>query len=209
MRFVCISDTHGLHDNINIPDGDVLIHAGDFTNIGEFDDIRRFSSFLGELPHKYKVVIAGNHDISFETKPEEARKLLTNCIYLQDSEVTIEGIRIYGSPWQPVFLDWAFGLPRGQAIRKKWDIIPKGIDILVTHCPPHRILDRGFLGGHYGCEELMKVVKIIKPKYHIYGHLHYESGKKTHGMTTFINASICDEDYNPRRAAVIFDCPED
>ena len=115
-RFVCISDTHNRTDRMGypIPDGDVLIHAGDFTNCGTRDQVIHFNKFLSTLNHPYKVVIAGNHDISFDLEsydslwtyfsrkredPEEIRQQLTNCIYLQDEEVDILGFRIFGSPW--------------------------------------------------------------------------------------------------------------
>lgn len=204
MRFVCISDTHTLHDNITIPDGDVLIHAGDFTHIGELNDIKRFNEFLGRMPHKYKIVIAGNHDFSFQNSPEEARALLTNCIYLEDSEITIENIRIYGTPWHPAFDNWAFGLPRGQVLKEKWDLIPQGIDILITHSPPSGILDKGFYGS-WGCDDLTAAVQLIKPKYHIFGHTHLGYGTTTIEGITFINASICDGNENPINAPIVFD----
>ena len=115
-RFVCISDTHNRTDRMDhpIPDGDVLIHAGDFTNCGTRDQVIHFNKFLSTLNHPYKVVIAGNHDISFDLQsysslwsyfsrnkeePEEIRKQLTDCIYLEDEEVNVLGFRIFGSPW--------------------------------------------------------------------------------------------------------------
>ena len=105
---VAISDTHGQHRSLDIPDGDILIHAGDLTNGGEIDQVEDFNNFLGTLPHQDKVVIAGNHDFCFERQPKRSEALLTNCIYLKDREATVQGIRFYGSPWQPWFYDWAF-----------------------------------------------------------------------------------------------------
>lgn len=117
-RFVCISDTHSRTDQIpqDIPGGDVLIHAGDFTMCGRPEEVVRFNDFLGSLSFPHKVVIAGNHDISFDPPSYETlwrffsrepygdplgiKKQLTNCIYLEDSLVEINGIQIYGSPWQ-------------------------------------------------------------------------------------------------------------
>ena len=133
MKFVCLADTHCLHNKIEVPDGDVLLHAGDFTMRGKEKNIRDFSDFLGKLPHEHKIVIAGNHDLLFEKNPPVAQKLLTNCTYLQDSFTVIEGLKIYGSPWQPWFYDWAFNLQRGAEIRAKWDLIPDDTDILLTH----------------------------------------------------------------------------
>ncbi|KAK2191092.1 hypothetical protein NP493_61g00012 [Ridgeia piscesae] len=131
VRFVCISDTHAQAEKIrtDLPPGDVLIHAGDFTNTGTPNEVMQFNAFLGKLPYRHKIVIAGNHELSFDPHYmtlEEKRleldcpirinpiavkdflekkgvssmkELLTNCVYLEDSEVTICGLRIYGSPW--------------------------------------------------------------------------------------------------------------
>lgn len=84
LKLVCISDTHGMHQNLKIPDGDVLIHAGDITMKGEKYQMLDFDSWLGSLPHKYKIVVCGNHDLCFEDKPQEARQWIKNGIYLQD-----------------------------------------------------------------------------------------------------------------------------
>ena len=119
-RFVCISDTHNRTDRLEypIPDGDVLIHAGDFTSCGTRDQVIHFNKFLSTLSHPYKVVIAGNHEVGFDLssydslwsyfsnkkdEPEEIRRQLTNCIYLEDEEVDVLGFRIFGSPWWEIF----------------------------------------------------------------------------------------------------------
>src|SRR6185503_8511517 len=98
---VCLSDTHDLHDRIAVPEGDLLLHAGDATMHGARGQIADFDAWLGTLPHPHKVVIAGNHDFLFERDPAAARRLVTNAVYLEDSGVTIGGLRIWGSPWQP------------------------------------------------------------------------------------------------------------
>jgi len=150
MKLITISDTHGLHWSLDIPDGDVLIHAGDLTDRGILEEVSEFNTFLGTLPHPHKIVIAGNHDLCFEDYRMDCEEALTNCIYLQDQEVTIDGVRFYGSPWQPWFYDWAFNLERGPEIRAKWDLIPEGTDVLITHGPPYGIGDltaRGDKGG--------------------------------------------------------------
>ena len=114
-RFVCLSDTHTMTQHLSVPPGDVLLHAGDFSNIGLPEDIENFSAFLGSLPHSYKVVIAGNHELTFDVDsydnryervghPQkynciEVKSLLTSCIYLEDEETTVLGFKIYGSPW--------------------------------------------------------------------------------------------------------------
>ena len=158
MRIVCISDTHKLHYEIKypVPDGDVFIHAGDFTNVGELSDVIDFNGWLKSLPHQHKIVIAGNHDLCFESSPAKAIPLLEDCIYLQASSVVIEGKLFYGSPWQPRFRDWAFNLDRGEDLAEKWALIPTNTDILITHCPPSGILDRSQSGESLGCSDLSK-----------------------------------------------------
>lgn len=204
MRIVFISDTH-LQHAFTVPDGDVLVHCGDFTMKGSAGEIQGFDEWLQELPHKYKVVIAGNHDIGFEECPEAAQRLLKTPIYLQDSSITIEGVKFYGSPWQPWFYDWAFNLPRGPALAAKWDLIPSDVDVLITHGPPSGILDVNLHGEHCGCEDLLGAVKRIKPKIHAFGHIHYGHGVVRVENTLFINASICNERYLPWQNPIVVD----
>lgn len=132
MRIVLISDTHELHDQVQVPDGDLLIHAGDFTMHGEFDQIVRFNKWMGSLPHKHKIVIAGNHDRTLELQPALAEPLLTNVTYLRDRMVEVEGIKIYGSPWTPFFHSdyWRFHTKTDEERRRLWSMIPEGVDIL-------------------------------------------------------------------------------
>jgi len=204
LTLVCISDTHGSHRDFEVPNGDILLHAGDISGRGEWETIEDFNQWLGELPHRHKVVIAGNHDFCFEKEPEKARGMLTNCIYLQDEEVEIEGLRIYGSPWQPWFYDWAFNLQRGPEIRAKWELIPNGIDILVTHGPPKGHGDLTYVGKEQvGCEDLLKVIERIAPSYHVFGHIHEGYGTTNNGTTTFINASTCTLEYKPTNPPVV------
>jgi predicted phosphodiesterase len=120
MRLIVISDTHGLHNRIDgLPDGDVLIHAGDFMNSGyDVQDILSFNRWLGEQPFKHRVVCGGNHDRYFEANSPQARALLTNAIYLENSGVTIENVAFWGSPYTPEFLNWAFMYPRGTSAQR-------------------------------------------------------------------------------------------
>lgn len=198
MRIVFISDTHGLHARVAIPEGDVLVHAGDLTGHGTVDEIRALDGFLAGLPHRHKIIIAGNHDWAFEREPDEARRAVRHAIYLQDEAVEIDGLRFYGSPWQPWFLDWAFNLPRGEALREVWSRIPDDTDVLVTHGPPLQILDRCYDGRHVGCEALREaVLERVRPRVHVFGHIHEAWGRFDSTHTTFINASICTLDYQP------------
>ena len=120
MRIVCVSDTHGYHELTTIPDGDILVHAGDICRHGGLEDVDDFNRWLGKLPHRHKVVICGNHDWCFQEKPAEARARITNAIYLQDSGCEIEGLKFYGSPWTPLFCDWSFMLSEPD-LAAKWE----------------------------------------------------------------------------------------
>lgn len=172
MRIVCISDTHGKHRTMTIPDGDVLVHAGDLTPRGHEKDIKDVNDWLGTLPHKHKIMIAGNHDFEFEKNPINARSWITNAHYLCDESLIIDGVKFYGSPWQPRYFDWAFNVDRGEPLKVIWDKIPMDTDVLITHGPPHGILDMTFEKIMAGCEELLLAVQRIKPKIHIFGHIH-------------------------------------
>lgn len=207
MKVICLSDTHTMHGEAYIPDADILIHCGDFTSIGKVSEVIRFNDWLGSLNHiKHKIVVAGNHDLLFEESPEVAQSLLTNATYLQDSEVTIDGIRIYGAPWQPRFHDWAFNVNRGADIRRKWDLIPNNLDILVTHGPPMGYLDEVNKnnGDHLGCDELLSAIHRAKPRYHLFGHIHGGYGTDKIGDTNLINCATCDEKYDPVNLPVEF-----
>ena len=223
IRFVCISDTHNKTKSLKVPEGDVLLHSGDFSNIGDDKDIIHFNDFLSTLPHTHKVVIAGNHDLSFDLENNaslkrnfnnlnslnaaETKAKLRNCIYLEDSGINLLGYNIYGSPWTPTFYDWAFNLDRGENIRKKWELIPANTEILLTHGPPHRILDRCSDGFSAGCEELIIKIQEFRPMVHLFGHIHEAYGTFFDGTTNYINASICTLRYSPSNKPYVFDLP--
>lgn len=218
IRFVCISDTHVKTESLSVPPGDVLIHAGDFTSFGSDAEVVMFDRFLSTLPHTRKIVIAGNHELTFDRtrslrmsakNQNEPSRLLRNCEYLQDDFTTVHGIKIYGSPWQPAYRGWAFNLPRGAKCMAMWKKIPDDTDVLVTHAPPV---------GHgdtlrenrqkAGCVELLHEVQTrVKPKFHVFGHIHEGYGITTDDVTTYINASICNFDYEPVNLPIIFDIP--
>ena len=201
MKIVCISDTH--LRAVEVPDGDVLVHAGDFTMGGTLPEVHSFCKWLGQLPHPHKVVIAGNHDWLFQRRPDLARPLLSNVIYLEDALAEVAGLRIWGSPWQPRFGDWAFNLDRGPALRAKWDLVPDGIDILVTHGPPALMCDLTAGRVHVGCEDLRIAVEERKPRLHVFGHIHEGYGVVETPDTVFVNASICDKNYFPTNMPVV------
>uniref|UniRef100_A0A4W5MK85 Metallophosphoesterase domain containing 1 n=1 Tax=Hucho hucho TaxID=62062 RepID=A0A4W5MK85_9TELE len=232
-RFVCISDTHSRTDAIQMPYGDVFIHAGDFTELGLPSEVKKFNDWLGTLPYDIKIVIAGNHELTFDQefmadlikqdfyyfpsasklKPENyenVQSLLTNCIYLQDSEVTVRGFRIYGSPWWvtlPVFYP-SFSLPPLFFFLSCSSTSPVSSGVLCC------CLCVGFLDWvpkkmqRVGCMELLNTVqRRVQPKLHVFGHIHEGYGMMTDGTTTFVNASACTVNFQPMNPPIVFDLP--
>lgn len=198
---VCISDTHGKHHELtDVPNGDIIIHSGDISSLGRVSEVIRFLDWFGKLPHQYKIFCAGNHDFLFQNQPMYANALVKeygNIIYLENSSVTIDNIKIYGSPITPTFYSWAFMSDRGKDIKKYWDAIPDDTDILITHGPPYGILDKTKMTeDHVGCEELLKKVEEVKPLIHVFGHIHSASGIHKTEHTTFINASVLNDQYH-------------
>jgi Icc-related predicted phosphoesterase len=187
MRLVCVADTHLFTDDLRVPDGDVLVHAGDLCRTGDREELERAAAWLASLPHAHKIVVAGNHDWGFQRDPAMARELFAAFHYLEDSEVTIDGIRFYGSPWQPEFNDWAFNLPRGEPLATVWSRIPHGLDVLITHGPPAGLGDRSGMSERAGCADLRARVREVKPRLHMFGHIHQDGGVWRDGATVFAN----------------------
>ncbi|XP_063729487.1 metallophosphoesterase domain-containing protein 1-like [Symsagittifera roscoffensis] len=215
IRFVCLSDTHNKHTDVVLPEGDVLIHTGDFCMRGVIDEAEEFNRWLGTLPFEHKVVIAGNHDMCLDTRMKRGRKivdgheLFTNCYYLQEESVEIEGYKIFGSPWVPTFGFWGFMENRSE-IKQYWDKIPSDTDILLTHGPPMGVLDKCESGALAGCMHLLDaVVNRVKPKYHVFGHIHEDRGiaHAAFSETTFINAANCTIFYQAENEPIVFELP--
>lgn len=203
MKFVIISDTHGRHHQLSLPEGDVVIHAGDVSGRGLLPEIRDFLNWFEKLNFKYKIFIAGNHDFYFESIDDFQRE---GIIYLNDSRMEINGIKIWGSPIQPEFHNWAFNRKRGEEIKEHWDLIPSDTDILITHGPPYSILDKTINLENVGCEELLTKVQSIKPKFHLFGHVHEGYGIDKNDLgTIFINASVLDERYRLKNDPITFE----
>jgi len=205
MRIVCLSDTHGLHDRMDVPDGDVLLHGGDFTMRGAPEEVEAFARFLARLPHRHKIVIAGNHDFLFQDEPDRARALFGDVTYLEDSGARVEGLHVWGSPWQPWFYDWAFNLRRGAPLAEKWALVPESTDVLVTHGPPRGILDLTSGGERVGCEELELARARIRPRLHVFGHIHESYGMHRADGVLSINACSCNSRYRPSNPPVVVD----
>jgi len=207
MKFVVIADSHGQHHNLTFPKGDAIVHAGDISRHGEENEILDFLSWFSKLDFKYKIFIAGNHDFFFErTTQEEIEKVIPkNVTYLRDNGITIENIKIWGSPITPWFFNWAFNRHRGDPIARHWHLIPSDIDLLITHGPVFCKLDRTKDGKNVGCKDLLATVRKIKPKVHVCGHIHEGYGQINTSMTKFINASVLDENYILKNQPITFD----
>lgn len=196
LKICIISDTHTAEADLKLPKGDILIHCGDF-HIMSARDLDITNKWFLTQPYEYKILIAGNHDGYLENIGTlEAKRRLSNLIYLQDELVEIQGLKFYGSPWSPEFNNWYFMLPRrSQELADIWNKIPTNLDFLITHCPPYKILDKSARGKHCGCEILERIIWEKSPKYHVFGHIHECYGKKEINNIQFINASTLNGDY--------------
>lgn len=224
VRIVCLSDTHNMLHRVAVPDGDVLVHAGDMTGTGRAMEINAELEKLIALPHKHIIFIAGNHDWLYEKNPLYAADIVRGfnersggrLHYLQDESVTIDGVKFYGSPWQPEFCGWAFNLGRdSEDMRRVWKEIPDDTDVLITHGPPYNILDlpgmryRFDADGkprHVGCEVLAPEVAFrVKPQLHVFGHVHGSYGQQCEHGVIYVNAATCDEGYDTTNPPIIID----
>ena len=227
-----ISDTHTLHDewmdNLQYgqwgneyeqkwKDLDILIFAGDCSSRGYMNEIQQFTHWFSKQPAKFKVMISGNHDFGFEQiatfdpnipynnklEPPHIDEIVPdNITYLNDSGIEILGLKIWGSPIQPWFHNWAFNRQRGEDIKKHWDIIPNDTDILITHGPPRGFGDllcnkfrRPGENPNVGCDDLLDAVKRVKPKVNVFGHIHEGYGTYEDNGTIFINCSVLNRRY--------------
>lgn len=207
MKIVAISDTHGLHRQVVLPKGDMLLHSGDVSNIGTLNGIVDFLNWFSQQDFTHKIFIAGNHDFYFENvSPQDLAELIPdNVIYLNDSGVTVEGIHIWGSPVTPRFGNWAFNRDRGAEIDRHWQQIPTNTDILLTHGPPHGILDKTYSDLQVGCAMLLQKINQIQPKYSIFGHIHEAAGQVQKNNIHFINASVVNLRYQVVNPPVVFE----
>ena len=194
MTIVCLSDTHELHRELDVPNGDLLIHAGDITMFSKSTAaIRDFNDWLGELPHRYKIVVPGNHEFFLEADPTK-RSLLSNATVLVDESVEVMGLKIWGSPVTPLY-GGAYGLSSAADRTALYSNVPDDVDIMVTHGPPYGILDRSpGESAHQGCRQLLEVVRRIVPKLHVFGHIHGAYGTQNHLNTLFVNAALLGPD---------------
>lgn len=200
LTITAISDTHNLHERLELPGGDILIHSGDATSRGSVAEMADFLKWFGAQDYSHRIFVPGNHDWIAESNPNEVRKLakLYGVIILIDEGYEAEGIKIWGSPVQPWFYDWAFNRKRGDAIKKHWDLIPTDTEILITHGPAYGVLDKTVrTKDSVGCEELnIRIQEIPSIKMHTCGHIHEARGNKTIEGRLFVNASSLTAGYD-------------
>lgn len=217
MRVTLLSDTHNKHSQVtgDMLDGQLVIHAGDISSMGYEHEIEDFCRWYDKLNYDHKVFIAGNHDWGFQDNVERTNQILNSfktIDYLQDDWIKVgddeKMVKIYGTPWQPEFYNWAFNLPKnGIELAAKWEAIPEDTDILVTHGPAFGILDTviGIRNDNLGCELLTKRIEIVKPKIHVCGHIHTGYGYVFKDGTHFFNAAVLNEDYRFAQRPFSFD----
>lgn len=183
IRLVCISDTHNTHHaQPHLPEGDILIHAGDLTQSGTDRELDDALAWLNSHPHPHKLFIAGNHDVALAS-PQTLARIPPSLTYLENSfiELVISGrkLRIYGSPYTPKHGSWPFQYPRARPTalphpeaHEIWSKIPPLTDILITHGPPLAHLD----ADRHGCYALLLALWRVRPKLHVFGHIHAGRG---------------------------------
>jgi predicted phosphodiesterase len=228
MKITFISDTHTKHHEMtnDLQGGPILVHCGDVSSRGAKWEVKDFLEWFDSLPYMHKIMIPGNHDFFFDwdrkartpqgqirfgnskIQKEEVDELINqfpNIHILNDSGVTIEGIRFWGSPITPWFHDWAYNR-FGNEIEDHWNMIPEGTDILITHGPPYGIKDQVIRGNeNVGCQFLLDKIKQIKPKIHAFGHIHEADGIEKVDDTIFINASSLSFRYEYTNPPIVID----
>lgn len=190
MEIICISDTHNKHWKLLVPTGDFLVHAGDVTERGTKREVLDFLKWFSQQPHRHKIFIAGNHDFFLESlsSTQIAEILPENVHYLNETQIELDGIVFWGSPMTPGNENWAFSGHQNHTF-DHWQNIPDKLDVLITHVPPYGILDTADNKQALGSKALLKKIRLLKPKFHIFGHLHENYGKVKRGNTLFVNAT--------------------
>ncbi|MFL5774490.1 MAG: metallophosphatase domain-containing protein, partial [Flavisolibacter sp.] len=158
MKIVAISDTHSRHREVRLPKGDILLHAGDISYKGRKEELVDFLDWFSKQKFPHKIFIGGNHDFYLEhAGQKEIEKLIPEGVtYLNDSGITINGTKFWGSPVTPWFHNWAFNRHRGKEINKHWELIAPDTDVLITHGPVYGFLDQVVNEQHVGCQDLLR-----------------------------------------------------
>jgi Icc-related predicted phosphoesterase len=206
MKLCVISDTHRQHWNIKVPKCDLFIFAGD-AEINGLLPLHDFNDWLGTIKAPLGcVVVGGNHDSELERiGKKECKRLLTNCVYLENEFVEIGGLKIWGSPFSPFFNNWSF-MRHDNDLKEIWASIPLETEILITHCPPFGILDQVLpRDDSQGSRTLKDSVKEIHPYLHLFGHIHEGYGRHTDGKTDCYNVSVLDEQYKVANPVTIIE----
>lgn len=204
MKIICISDTHNKHRELSIPDGEIIIHAGDFTEAGTKAETTEFLAWFSKLPHPYKILIAGNHDFFLEKNLDNTANFIpANINYLMNSGISIHGLNFWGSPYTLGNGSWAFNEDSAHKMTKHWDKIPLQTQYLITHSPPYGILDELDNKQHIGCPKLAQHIDRLKLPHHIFGHNHGDYGIVRTKHTIFLNAASLDNKYRPINAPLV------
>eukprot|EP00811_Abedinium_folium_P035280 NODE_8086_length_1524_cov_6.335719.p1 GENE.NODE_8086_length_1524_cov_6.335719~~NODE_8086_length_1524_cov_6.335719.p1 ORF type:complete len:288 (+),score=63.09 NODE_8086_length_1524_cov_6.335719:207-1070(+) len=184
VRVVCISDTHGKHRELRLPAGDILVHAGDFTEFGSRDHAVDFNAWLGDQPFKTRIVVNGNHENKAEWRGE-VDAILSNATFLRGRSVTVCGLTIYGT-------EFCWPMREESPIYAE---IPRNTDIVIAHGPA-----AAFVDGRHGCGALLSAMSRVRPRLVISGHIHGAHGvSRGFGSvrgTTFVNAANCKHGYS-------------
>lgn len=214
MKLVLFSDTHGCHREVvsgaenylYVPDGDAVIHCGDFSAHGTLYDILSFNNFLGSLKHKVKVVGAGNHDVFVQSELGMAKIHMSNAKLVVHEPFMLSDKKCFFTSYLPYYNKWAFEVADDKARGKLFAQIPDDTEILFSHCPPYGILDVIDSGENIGDHELLKRVRDLKHlKYHIFGHAHASHGITDIRGVQYINCSIMDDRYDVVNQPMIVD----
>lgn len=200
MKIHFISDTHTRHRQVTLTGGDVLVHCGDFTNTGKPKDVLEFFNWFAKQKYSRKILVAGNHDLSAQFADifhtvwlETVRDFKYEITYLENSETVVEGIKFYGTPWVPMFHNWAF-MAEEKVLEWIYDSIPDDTDILITHGPPKFILDLNQDGHYCGSQALSDKISKLNIKINAFGHIHHSYGTfKLPNGPMFINAALCND----------------
>ncbi|CAM4247421.1 metallophosphatase domain-containing protein [Gillisia limnaea] len=193
MKIICIADTHNKHEELIIPPGDVIVHAGDITESGTKKETLDFLKWFAALPHPHKILIAGNHDFFLEKNQQNLQAIVPqNIHFLINHGVRINNVNFWGSPVTPGDGSWAFNKKRGSELLMHWNLIPENTDFLITHSPPYGFLDELDNKHHIGCEKLLKRIEDLKIPNHIFGHVHNDYGIVRTKNTVFINSASLD-----------------
>lgn len=210
MRIVAISDTHNSHQYLNLPEGDILIHAGDATGLGSEKEIKNFADWFNSQKFTHKIFVPGNHDWGFQLDFAKYEAMFYGVQVLHERAITIEGIKIYGAAWQPEFCNWAFNVPRDKTAVENWAKIPDDTNILITHGPPYGTLDlvhTGRLGvENVGCEALRDRIKSLPQlAVHIFGHIHDCHGHIVKDNVAYVNAAFLNDNYAPAYPPIVIE----